>query len=135
MESTGFYAEEGRISPPEAVRAARRYHVDLSDHRSRSVRSGALPTAGGGHAAVFVMEPGQRDRWLRVARMPASRVFVLGDFDPESIGTRSIRDPFGHPEEVFDAVYDRIRRCVDEVARLWVEADDGTVSDGDRPSR
>ena len=131
MESTGFYAEEGRISPPEAVRAARRFDVDLSDHRSHSVQSGGASTAGPTREAVFVMEPGQRDRWLEVTHMPDPGVFVLGDFDPEAIETRRIRDPFGHPEEVFDAVYDRISRCVDEVAALWAEADDGTARGGD----
>jgi len=43
---------------------------------------------------------------------------VLGDLDPQPVRTRAIVDPFGHGEEMFEEVYARVDRCVEEAARL-----------------
>jgi hypothetical protein len=43
---------------------------------------------------------------------------VLGDLDPLPIATRTITDPWGRTADVFDLVFDRIDRCVDELVRL-----------------
>lgn len=120
--STGFYAEEGRSSPPEAVAAARRRGVDLSGHRSTSLDPGTGGGVGVEASLVFVMEPGQRGRLTRVAEGRPALVLNLGDLDPEPIRSRGIRDPYGQPPEVFDEVFNRIERCVEVAARSLAEA-------------
>lgn len=118
IESTGFHPEEGRSAPPEAVRAAARLDVDVSGHSSRSLQSADGSRGGVEQPVVFVMDPGQTRRYRQTASQVAPEVFVLGDFDPEPVPARRIRDPFGQPAAVFDEVFGRIDRCVLEVAQV-----------------
>jgi protein-tyrosine-phosphatase len=55
-------------------------------------------------------------------RRSMASVIVLGDLDPQRPETRSIRDPWGQSSEVFDESYDRISRCVKELAELLSDA-------------
>jgi len=119
IESTGFHPEEGRRPPDEARHAARRLGTDLSAHRSRSLVAGDAEWGDREGAVVFVMEPEQAGRFQRAHGNPPLGIYVLGDFDPESVSKRGIRDPFGHPPEVFDEAFERIRRCVEEVGAAW----------------
>jgi protein-tyrosine-phosphatase len=100
-----------RPAPAEAVAAAERHGVNLSGHRS------ALITAQVARAdLIVVMDPAQRRHICeRFGRRP-SDVILLGDFDPEPVETRTIRDPVNQRREVFDEVYARIARCVQELA-------------------
>ncbi len=111
ISSAGFVGAE-RPAPPEAVRAAARRGIDLSDHRSRLVAGGAAPRRG----LVLVMNEAQRAAVCRLLGRADDDVLVLGDLDPEPIDTREIRDPWGAEEEVFDASYARIDRCVGVLA-------------------
>jgi hypothetical protein len=42
---------------------------------------------------------------------------VLGDLDPLPIRQRTIQDPWGASDAVFEDSYSRIERCVRELAR------------------
>jgi protein-tyrosine-phosphatase len=93
--------------------AARRGH-DLGAHSSK-----LLTTENVGAAElVVVMDAKQKRKIRRLYGRTAESVLVLGDLDPEPIDTRVIRDPWGHPEEVFEASYERIDRCL----RALIEA-------------
>jgi protein-tyrosine-phosphatase len=114
VSSAGFYGP-GRPSPDRARDVARRRGVDLTAHRSRSLSDVPLE-----RTLVVVME-----RWhARAARrqnpIPAQRLVVLGDLDPVREGSRTIADPYGMDEAVFDACFDRIDRCVDVLAAALV---------------
>lgn len=111
IASAGFHPVEGRPSPVEAIRAADRAGIDLSTHRST-----VLPLRDPGTGLVVVMEPRQRRRIERVWGRSDGSVVLLGDLDPGPIRTRGIVDPYGRSEAEFDAVYDRIDRCVTELA-------------------
>lgn len=117
--SAGFHPVGGRAVPETARRKARERGIELSGHSSRTVPD-ALDAAGTPSLppCTLVMEAGQRERIVRAFGVPRSRVFLLGDFDPEPIGRRAILDPFGKSEEVFERVYDRIERCVEAMARV-----------------
>jgi protein-tyrosine-phosphatase len=45
-------------------------------------------------------------------------IIVLGDLDPQPITQRTIVDPWEGPPEMFEDSYDRINRCVLELARI-----------------
>ncbi len=111
--SAGFTGAE-RPAPPEAVRAAARRGIDLSEHRSRLVAGAASPR----HGLVLVMNELQRAAVCRLLGRAPDDVLVLGDLDPEPIDTREIRDPWGAEEEVFDSSYERIDRCVGTLAAV-----------------
>jgi protein-tyrosine-phosphatase len=113
VDSAGFVRPH-RPAPPEALAAAARRGVDLSDHRSRLL----TPDLARSAELIVVMDPVQerevRERFGRAS----SDVVVLGDLDPAPLGgARAIRDPIGQGPEVFEASYARIERCVGELAR------------------
>jgi protein-tyrosine phosphatase len=107
VRSAGFI-QPGRPSPKAARQVAARRGLDLDDHRSQVVTPAMLRQAD----VVLVMSPGQlRQLRQEAGEAPAGLRIVLGDLDPESIDRRTIVDPFGETEEVFEAVYERIDRC------------------------
>jgi protein-tyrosine-phosphatase len=65
------------------------------------------------HELVVVMEPSQRRTLSRQHGVPADRILVLGDLDPEPIPSRTIPDPYGKSEATFLECYRRINRCID----------------------
>lgn len=110
VASAGFIGP-GRPAPPEAVAAAARRGIDLTDHRSRTIDTPSVTGAD----LVIVMSRGQRGA-LAAGTGRTKRVIVLGDLDPEPIDTRTIRDPVEQPIDVFEEVYSRIDRCVAALA-------------------
>jgi len=107
--ASGGFLEADRPSPPEAVRLAAAWGVDLDDHRSRTVDGRMLE----GVDLVVVMERAHARRLRQVpgggAPIP---VILLGDFDPQSPDRHEIRDPWGHPDEVFKESFARVERCL-----------------------
>lgn len=115
IESAGFILP-GRQSPEIARRVAHRRDVDLDDHRSRVVNAALVGRAG----AILVMTPGQRRDVLRdVAATAPPPVLLLGDFDDRRPDRRTILDPYGQSEDVFDHVFERIDRCCRELSRVF----------------
>lgn len=123
VESAGFIGPN-RPSPPEAVAVAAERGLDLSSHRSKLLTPERLRAAD----VVVVMDGGQRRRIVRGHGAPAALV-VLGDLDPQPISRRAIPDPVDQPAEVFRSCYDRIDRCVRELAGLWNEASERNAGD------
>jgi len=111
VESAGFYPVPDRPSPAQAIRAARRRGVDLTDHHSQVVSE----LRAGPGLLVVGMTADQarraRDSW----GLAPEQTLVLGDLDPERVERRTIPDPWGRPEAAFDAAYERIDRCVREM--------------------
>jgi len=113
--SAGFVGPE-RQPPREALEAARRYDIELSNHRS------ALVTVQDVHESdlIIVMSAAQA-RAIR-SRMPdhSSKVFILGDLDPLRIEKRTILDPWNGDAARFDESYTRIARCTDALVQVAV---------------
>ena len=113
VESAGFFGFN-RPPPPEAVAAAKRHAINLSDHRSKVVTAAMARTSD----LIVVMDPAQRRLLRERYGRSADGVLVLGDLDPRSAETRTIRDPINEKREVFDQVYERIARCVRELVAV-----------------
>jgi protein-tyrosine phosphatase len=111
VESGGF-AGFNRPAPPVAVAAAERHGLNLADHRSRLLTADLVR---GADLIVVMDETQQRLICERYGRRPAD-VLILGDLDPAAVETRTIHDPVNDGREVFDWVYERIARCVRELA-------------------
>jgi protein-tyrosine phosphatase len=112
VTSAGLIAP-GRSAPDHAMTVARRRGLDLSSHRSRVVTREMIANVD----VVIVMEPGQASHVVRQFSLPLQRVLVAGDLDPTSVGSRSIRDPFLQPIEVFEGSYARLDRCAAVIAQ------------------
>ena len=64
---------------------------------------------------------------------PRDDIIVLGDLDPVRIVRRAVQDPYGHPAPVFERVFDRVDRCVTELADAVSAADRTIPSDNPAP--
>jgi protein-tyrosine-phosphatase len=113
IESAGFVGP-GRPAPPEAVETAKARGVDLSSHRAKLL---SLPIVRAADL-VCVMDPSQQREVCAQYRRSRERVLVLGDLDPLPSSVRTIRDPFDEPKAVYISTYDRIDRCVAQLARI-----------------
>ena len=113
VESAGFVKPD-RPSPPEARLVASRRNVNLETHRSRTMTSELVSEFD----LIYVMSSSQARSMSELFNSPPESVWVLGDLDPEAILKRTIRDPIDQPEQVFEAVYDRIDRCVRVIAEI-----------------
>jgi protein-tyrosine-phosphatase len=113
VTSAGFIGP-GRMPPENALSAAARRGFDLSGHRSTLVTPELIRAA----SVVVVMSAEQAAGVRARYGHDTLRVLVLGDLDPLPIATRTVTDPWGRSASVFDMVFDRIDRCVGELARL-----------------
>jgi len=114
--SAGFIGP-GRPADATAVSVARARGIDHRAHRSRVVDRASLASAD----ALVVFDRGHLRRLRRLEPRHAERAVLLGDLDPGWPGRRSIPDPYGGEEEVFRRTFDRIERCVGEIARIGRE--------------
>jgi protein-tyrosine phosphatase len=117
VQSSGFIGPD-RAPPPEALRAAMHLGIDHACHRSRLTTVDMLADA----EAIFVFDAGNRRRVLDLEPGARSKIFWLGDFDPDMPDRRMIRDPWGRTPEDFVDTFVRIDRCVTHVAQLLREA-------------
>ncbi|HEU5209436.1 MAG TPA: hypothetical protein VFU06_08495 [Longimicrobiales bacterium] len=121
VSSMGFIGPD-RPASELAQRVGGRRGVDLSGHRSRLLDGPELEQTD----LVVVMNRRQHDDVLALIGPGRSRVLILGDLDPAPLDTRTIQDPYGHPEDVFERVFDRIDRCIGElVTALWSDTNRG----------
>lgn len=113
VQSGGFLGFNRPVHP-DALAAAARHGLDLTGHRSRLVTADLVRAAD----LVVVMDTEQQ-RWIceRFGRRPAD-ILVLGDLDPVPVETRTIHDPVNDGREVFEQVYERIARCVQELVTI-----------------
>lgn len=113
VASAGFIGPD-RAPPSKALAAGARFGVDISGHRSTRITSDSLQAAD-----LIVVMSAEQARGIRARlRSSSARVLVLGDLDPSSITRRTISDPWAGSDSAFDASYDRIDRCVNELVRL-----------------
>jgi protein-tyrosine-phosphatase len=113
IDSAGFVTER-RDVPANVTAVAERRGVDISRHQSSGLTRARLQAAD----LIVVVEP-LHARMLRLCfgEMDVP-VLVLGDIDPQLTGERAIPDPMPRADHVFDQTYERIDRCVEELARL-----------------
>ena len=78
----------------------------MSGHRSQLLTQPMLDDAG-----LVVVMSAEQAAVVR-PRMRRDGVVVLGDLDPLPITQRTIRDPWSAGEDVFEASYARIERCL-----------------------
>lgn len=111
--SAGFVGP-ARQPPREALEAARRYDIELSNHQSALVTPQDVERCD----LIVVMSSAQA-RAIR-SRMPehSSKVILLGDMDPLPIKKRTVLDPWNGDAARFDESYTRIARCTDALVQL-----------------
>ncbi len=113
VDSAGFIGP-GRPPPDTALEVARSRGIEHANHRSKTLTPELLESAD----VVFLFDRFNVARLRRFGGRAPRRVFWLGDFDPMWAGKRAIIDPWGKPRKEFERTFERIERCIDEVARV-----------------
>jgi protein-tyrosine phosphatase len=121
---SGGFVGPDRTSPPEAQALARCRGIDLSKHRSRLIDAAMLQD----YELIVVMEARQARLVRKRFNIPAQRLMVLGDLDPEAGGGRTIVDPWSSPAELLEGSYRRVERCVLELAALLASTAPSTTA-------
>lgn len=111
FSSAGYYPIANRKSPAEAVDAAAAWRVDLSQWRSSAVTEEELRQAD----AVIVFDEENWDTVRSFGLGVEDKIVLLGALID---GTVFIRDPFGHPKEVFLDVYGSIAHAIEQWGKL-----------------
>lgn len=117
VSSSGLGQYEGRESPEDAVASARRFDVDLADHRSSRLSPDRVEAAD----AVLVMDA--YNFHLLSKRYPdaVDRTFFLRVFADDAGDPPFIPDPHGRGRERFDEVYATVVDAVDGMVEVLRE--------------
>jgi protein-tyrosine-phosphatase/predicted ATP-grasp superfamily ATP-dependent carboligase len=115
--SAGTYLTEGRSCPADAVAAARRFGVDLADHRSRSVSDALIDAA----SVVFVFD--ESNSQALSSRFPVIRgpIIRLGLLTKDAVPSHQIADPYGQGSEQFDRSFTLIHQALCLIQRFLSE--------------
>jgi protein-tyrosine-phosphatase len=108
VTSAGFIGP-GRQPPDSALRAASRYGIESSAHRSSLIDAESARRSD----LVVVMDRRQAEAMHQRFGVARRAIVILGDLDPAAVTRRTIRDPWGCDDTIFDASFARIIRCVD----------------------
>ncbi len=121
--SCGYYPENGRACPPQAIDAAKKIGVDLTSHRSSVVSEDIIRQA----EVIFTFDEENRKVLIRRYPFIRHRIYWLGLLAEQ--GPITIRDPYGGDITDFESVYQNIigvlncaTNSVDSM--LWASADD-----------
>lgn len=103
--TSGYHA--GEPPDPGSVRIARRHGLDISGQRSRRLTDHDFDTFD------FII-PMDRSNQSRLSdRLPAERIPLVREFDPEALGSFDVPDPWGGGANGFSDVYDMLERSMD----------------------
>ena len=120
IRSAGFHHVSDRPSPPQYVRLARDYRVDLAPHRSRLVVSADLEWA----EAIVIMDRYNWER-LRLSGAPIQgKIVWLGAF--AAAGPVEIEDPYARSPTRVQTIVEQMRAAADGLAQRLL-GDNGPV--------
>jgi len=118
IESAGIMGAGRRIQS-DSLAAALDRGVELSTHRSQLLSGAIVERAD----LVVVMEPRQARLLTRAFGLPAERVVIAGDLDPDADEPRMIVDPSGRDPTSYARTFARLERCALQLMLLLPPAD------------
>lgn len=111
-QSAGFHAEEGRQADPVMQRVSLSHGINMGDWHSRCVNR-EMDRSG----RILMMEHAHRARLLSTYPEAAEKTLLLGMLS-DCRGSDEVTDPYGQPQPHYRARFDRIHRCVTQLATL-----------------
>ena len=107
--SCGYIRQDGRESPPEAISTAKKFGVDLSDHRAHFITEEMMLNAD---LVIVFDEPNLR---MLLQRFPEfkRKIWFLSEICPDI--PLDIEDPFRKDCETYEKVYSAIASCIDRI--------------------
>lgn len=112
--SAGIRVEEPKPPTAEAILTAKRFGVDLQDHKSMRINYGLMET----HDLIIAMETWQY-RYLRKIFLEfRGKIILLPLFEKydgismDSYSIYNIKDPYGKDMDVYNECFRRIDKCI-----------------------
>ncbi len=115
IESAGLCAPDGRAASENAIRAARAYGADLSNHRAKTVTKELIDASD-----LILTMTSEHKRALEP--MASGKVFTLAEYVSR---TDDVPDPYGESEEVY-------KKCADMIYALLVPLADKLEGGGEK---
>jgi len=110
IESCGLDVDQGFVSPPEAIRVATEFELDLVPHRSKGLAACDLQHAD----LILPMEYRQYQRLTALLPGMQSRIILMRDFAPWPDRLFcNIDDPYGSDDQEFRRCFKRLQRSLD----------------------
>lgn len=112
--SAGLHVRQPVPSPEDAIRVARRFGVNLENHRSQAISLELVKS----YDMIIAMEAWQYADLRSSFKDYQEKLFLLPLLDPNSAGMEqgyaafNIQDPYGGPVTTFEMCFERISRCV-----------------------
>jgi glycine hydroxymethyltransferase len=106
--SAGLGALDGQPATEAAVEVMAELGVDISRHKSQSLRVPLVEQAD----FIFTMTRQQQDAIQAIYPMAAEKTFLLREFEDVEVIGKDIADPIGQPVEVYRRTRDQIRAAL-----------------------
>jgi protein-tyrosine phosphatase len=124
IASAGLHVTQAQGSPEEAIFAARKFGVNLSEHASQQVDEAMMDSFD----MILAMEAKQYNALRSMFSAYREKIHLLPLFnirENESFkGYRryNIPDPYGKPLREFEACFERIQDCVQNLLNTYVHS-------------
>ena len=112
--SAGLHVRKPVPSPENAIQVARRFGVDLENHRSQAIS----PELVESYDMIIAMEAWQYAELQSSFRQHQEKIFLLPLIDTNMQGKEqgyaafNIQDPYGGPADAFEKCFERISHCI-----------------------
>jgi protein-tyrosine-phosphatase/predicted ATP-grasp superfamily ATP-dependent carboligase len=116
IESAGFFQEQGRIPPQEALTVALEFGIDLSKHWSKIINEEVISSAD----LIFVFDDDNYIRFTQLFKQAKNKVFFVGGLLGEK--PLFINDPWGKDESSYRNTYRRITAALSHFTVLMAQA-------------
>ena len=114
-KSAGLSAINGSIPSQLAIEAVRRYHVDISNLRSRMLTRELIEEAD----FIFAMTRSHQRSVIAMHPSAAEKTFLVREFDENSdVFDQDVIDPIGLGQEFYEECCESIRRAIPGVLRF-----------------
>lgn len=107
--SSGIDADQANASPPDAVRQAAKFEIELDEHRPRKINRKMVDS----HTLIIGMHLIHFLQLRKLYPELADRIFLLRHFGRNRFRFIDIEDPFNQPAEMFFDCFSDISYCVD----------------------
>lgn len=118
VTSAGIEAFAGMAATSEAAKTAQKEGIDLAGHFAKRL----TPELVNEYDLILVMEEFQKDAIIMKNPFAKDKVFLLKEFgqDPQKPKGQdlNISDPIGKPLEVYERIFDEIKREIDRIIKL-----------------
>jgi protein-tyrosine-phosphatase/predicted ATP-grasp superfamily ATP-dependent carboligase len=107
--SCGYIQQDGRESPPEAISTAKKFGIDLSDHRALHITEEMMQNSD----LVIVFDESNLRMLLEKFPQNKSKIWFLSEICTDI--PIDIEDPFRKDCEMYEKVYSEIACCIDKI--------------------